>query len=75
MERQGKESSWRTVKFSLLTVGVALAAWLLYAQKDLFQTAIGYIVALGAALKAISNLFGTFKGRIGGSPKAPDAAL
>ena len=74
-ERQGKESSWRTVKFSLLTVGVALAAWLLYAQKDLFQTAIGYIVALGAALTAISNLFGTFKGRIGGAPKAPDAAL
>jgi hypothetical protein len=74
-ERQGKESSWRTVKVSLLTVGVALAAWLLYAQKDLFQTAIGYIVALGAALTAISNLFGTFKGRIGGAPKAPDAAV
>jgi hypothetical protein len=62
-ERERKESIWRTLKFSLITVVVALAVWLLYAQKDLFQTAIGYVVALGAAAAALSNLLGGFSGR------------
>jgi hypothetical protein len=73
-ERQGKESSWRTFKFSFVIVGVGLAMWLLYVQKDLFQSTIGYAVALGTAITAISNLFGAFKGRSGPAPKAPDAA-
>lgn len=71
-ERQGRESSWRTVKFSIITIAVTLAAWLLYAQKDLFQSAIGYVVAIGGAVAAISNLLGSFKGRPGTVPKAPD---
>ena len=73
-ERQGTQSSWRTVKFSFITAAVALAAWVLYAQKDLFQSAIGYVVTLGAAVTAISNLFGGLKGRSATVPKAPDAA-
>jgi len=55
-------------------IGVTLAGWLLYVQKDLFQTTIGYVVALGAAITAISNLFGAFKGRSGPAQKATYAA-
>jgi hypothetical protein len=73
-ERQRTQSSWRTVKFSFITAAVGLAAWLLYAQKDLFQSAIGYVVTLGAAVTAISNLLGGLIGRSGTVPKAPDAA-
>jgi len=73
-ERQEKESTWRTLKFSLLTIVIALAAWLLYAQKDLFQSAVGYVVALGAAVAAISNLLSPFSGRSGSAAKKPDAA-
>jgi hypothetical protein len=73
-EREGKESSWRTVRFSLVTIAFTLAVWLLYVQKDLFQAAIGYIVALGAAVAAISNLFGAFRGRPAAAPKGPDVA-
>jgi hypothetical protein len=74
-ERQGKESTWRTLKFSLITIVVSLAVWLLYAQKDLFQSAIGYVVALGAAVTALSNLIGPFSRRSGTAAKAPDAAM
>jgi hypothetical protein len=73
-EREGKESTWRTLKFSLITIVVALAVWLLYAQKDLFQSAIGYVVALGAAATAISNLLGPFGRRSGTAAKVSDAA-
>jgi hypothetical protein len=62
-EGQGAQSSWRSLKFSLIATAVALAAWLFYAQKDLFQSAIGYVVTLGAAATAIANFLGGFKGR------------
>src|SRR5262249_49401238 len=71
-EIQGKQSSWRTLKFSLIAIGVALAAWLFYAQKDLFQGAIGYVLTLGAALTAIANILGNFKSRAQSAPNAPD---
>jgi hypothetical protein len=73
-ERQGKQSSWRTVKFSLIATALALAAWLFYAQKDLFQGAVGYIVTLGGAVAAIANLLGNIRGRAGTPEKAPDTA-
>ena len=73
-ERQEKESSWRTVKFSLVTIAVTLAAWLLYVQKDLFHSAIGYVATLGSAVTAIYNLVGAVRGRSGAVPKAPDSS-
>jgi hypothetical protein len=45
-------------------------AWLFYAQKDLFQVSIGYMVTLGAAITAIANALAGFKGRLGAAPKA-----
>ena len=60
------------MKFSLITIAVTIAAWLLYVQKDLFQTTIGYVAALGAAGAALSNLVGAIRGRPGTVPKEPD---
>jgi len=71
-ERQGQQSSWRTLKFSLIAAIIGLAAWLFYAQKDLFQGAIGYVLTLGAAVTAIANVLGTIKGRSANAPKTPD---
>ena len=34
-----------------------------YAQKDLFQVSIGYVVTLGGAIAAIGNVLGGLKGR------------
>jgi hypothetical protein len=73
-ERQAKESSWRTLKFSLITAAVTLAAWLLYVQKDLFQSAIGYVVTIGAALTAVTNLVGAVRVRSGPAATAPDSS-
>jgi hypothetical protein len=73
-EQRAKQSTWRTVKFSLLSTAIALAAWLFYAQKDLFLGAIGYVVALGAAVTAVGNLIGGIRGRPGTPPQSPDAA-
>jgi len=71
-ERQGAQSSWRNLKFSLIATAVALAAWLFYAQKDLFQGALGYVLTLGAAVTAIANVLGSLKGRPAGVPKVPE---
>jgi hypothetical protein len=71
-EQQGAQSSWRSLKFALIATAVGLAAWLSYAQKDLFQGAIGYVLTLGAAVTAIGNIFGSIKGR---APKAPDTTV
>src|SRR5262249_23274093 len=62
-EQQGAQSSWRTVKISLIARVVGLAAWLLYAQKDLFQGAMAYILTLGAAITTIAKALGVFRGR------------
>jgi hypothetical protein len=70
-EQQGAQSSWRSLKFALIATAVGLAAWLSYAQKDLFQGAIGYVLTLGAAVTAIGNILGSIKGR---ATKAPDTA-
>jgi hypothetical protein len=71
-EQQGAQSSWRSLKFALIATAVGLAAWLSYAQKDLFQGAIGYVLTLGAAVTAIGNILGSIKGR---ASKAPDTAV
>jgi hypothetical protein len=62
-QKQEQESSWRSVRLALTTMFLVLAAWLLYAQKDLFQLSIGYIVTLGGAVTAVLNLLGSFKSK------------
>jgi hypothetical protein len=70
-EQQGQQSSWRSVKIVFIATAVGLACWLFYAQKDLFQVSIGYVVSFGAAATAIANVLSGFKGRAGSAPKAP----
>ena len=72
-EQVGAQSSWRTLKFGLVATAVALAAWLFYAQKDLFQGVMGYVLTLGAAVTAIANILGSLRGRLASAPKAPDS--
>ena len=62
-ERQGEQSSWRSLKIGLLATIVALTAWLFYAQKDLFTASVGYIVTIGGAITAITNALLNIKGR------------
>jgi len=71
-EMQGGQSSWRSLKIGLLATAVGLGAWLFYAQKDLFQGFIGYILSLGAAITAIANILGGLKGRASSAPKSTD---
>jgi hypothetical protein len=62
-QKQEDESSWRSVRLGLITMFVALSAWLLYAQKDLFQASIGYIVTIGGAVTAVLNVLGGAKSK------------
>jgi hypothetical protein len=73
-EQQSKQSSWNSLKIALLATAIGLGAWLFYAQKDLFQGVIGYILSLGAAVAAIANILGGLKGRAGSSTKSADTA-
>jgi hypothetical protein len=69
-ERQGRQSSWRSLKIVFIATAVGLAAWLFYAQKDLFQVSIGYIVTLGAAITAITNGLSGIRSRSANAAKA-----
>lgn len=68
-EQQGQQSSWRSVKIVFIATAVGLIAWLFYAQKDLFQVSIGYVVTLGAAVTAIANALSGMRGRSAAAPK------
>jgi hypothetical protein len=74
-EQQGKQSSWRSLKIGLLAAAIGLAAWLFYAQKDLFQGVLGYLLGLGAAVAAITNIVGGIKGRATTAPKITDTSV
>ena len=69
-ERQGQQSSWRSVKIVITATTVGLAAWLFYAQQDLFQVSIGYVVTIGAAITAIANALSGMRGRAAAALKA-----
>jgi hypothetical protein len=73
-EQQGKQSSWRSLKIGLLAAAIGLGAWLFYAQKDLFQGVLGYLLGLGAAVAAITNIVGGIKGRATTMPKVSDTS-
>ena len=73
-EQQSKQSSWSSLKIALLAAAIGLGAWLFYAQKDLFQGVIGYILSLGAAVAAIANILGGLKGRAGSSAKGAETS-
>jgi hypothetical protein len=71
-QQQSKQSSWNSLKIALLATAIGLGAWLFYAQKDLFQGVIGYILSLGAAVAAIANILGGLKGRAASSIKSAE---
>jgi hypothetical protein len=73
-EQQSRQSSWNSLKIALLATAIGLGAWLFYAQKDLFQGVIAYILSLGAGVAAIANIIGGLKGRAGGAIKSADSA-
>jgi len=73
-EQQSKQSSWNSLKIALLATAIGLGAWLFYAQKDLFQGVLGYILTLGAAVAAIGNILGGLKGRAGSLIKSTDSS-
>jgi hypothetical protein len=69
-ERQQQESLWQAFKLAMMTTLAGLFLWLLYAQKDLFQVSIGYMVAVGGALTAVVNFLSSVRGKapIAGKP-------
>jgi hypothetical protein len=73
-EQQSRQSSWNSLKIALLATAIGLGAWLFYAQKDLFQGVIGYVLSLGAGVAAIANILGGLKGRAGNSIKSADTS-
>lgn len=69
-ELRERESSWHSVKIGFWTLLMAGMVWILYAQRDLFQVSIGYVVTLTGAMTAVVNLLGSFRSRLS---RAPDA--
>jgi hypothetical protein len=63
-------SSWRSWRAALVTIFIGLAAWLLYAQKDLFQVTLTYILTLGGAITGVFNLLGGLTRKSDGGPKS-----
>jgi hypothetical protein len=62
-EREGDQSVWQFLKLSLLILGVAVGAWLLYTQQQFFNTIVAYVGALGAAAGVIFKLVGDLRGK------------
>ena len=70
-EQQQQQSLWQAFKLAMMTVLAGLFIWLLYAQKDLFQVSIGYMVAVGGALTAVVNFLGSIRGKAGMAAAKP----
>ena len=70
-ELRERESSWYSLKIGFWTLLTATVVWLLYAQRDLFQVSIGYVVTVAGALTAVVNVLGSFRGR---AARATDAS-
>jgi hypothetical protein len=62
-EQEQQASLWQAFKLAIMTTLAILFIWLLYAQKDLFQVSIGYMVAVGGALTAVVNFLSSVRGK------------
>jgi hypothetical protein len=60
-ERHDQQSTWRALRLFLTVIGIAAGIWLLYAQAELFQVGVGYVVAIGTLLTAVTGLLGRSK--------------
>ena len=73
-ESNDKQSTWRALRLFLIVVAIAAGMWLLYAQADLFQVGVGYVVAIGTLLTAVTGLLGRSKQAAPAEPSAPQQA-
>ena len=73
-EKNEKQSTWRALRLFLVVVAVAAGMWLLYAQAELFQVGVGYVVAIGTLLTAVTGLLGRSKQAAPAEPSAPQQA-
>jgi hypothetical protein len=60
-ERHEQQSTWRALRLFLAVIAIGAGIWLLYAQAELFQVGVGYIVAIGTLLTAVTGLLGRSK--------------
>jgi len=68
-EAEEDQSAWSAMKLGLTTAMLALGAWLLYTQQDVFQMGIGYVAAVGTAGGTILGLVRSIRGT--GAPAKP----
>jgi hypothetical protein len=59
--RQEQQSTWRALRLFLTVVAMGAGIWLLYAQAELFQIGVAYVVAIGTLLTAVTGLLGRSK--------------
>jgi hypothetical protein len=62
-KQEGEQSVWRSLKLVLLLLGGLTVAWLVYAQQQFFNAAIGYIGAIGAATGVVIKLIGDVRAK------------
>ncbi len=62
-EQEQSQSAWSAVKMGLGTALFLFGAWLVYAQQDTLQLAIGFLAALGTAGGTVLNLARTVTGK------------
>ena len=65
-EQDEKQSLWKALKLSMITAGVLVAGWLLYAQQEILNLSLGYMSAFAAAGGIIIKLLSDFRGRSAG---------
>jgi hypothetical protein len=70
-EKREQQSTWRALRLFLTVVAIGVGIWLLYAQAELFQVGVGYIVAIGTLLTAVTGLLGRSKQAVPAEPSAP----
>ena len=69
--RHEQQSTWRALRLFLTVVAIGAGIWLLYAQAELFQVGVGYVVAIGTLLTAVTGLLGRSKQAVPAEPSAP----
>lgn len=62
-KQEGEQSVWRSLKLVLFLVGGLMLAWLLYAQQQILNAAVGYVSAIGAATGIVIKLLGDLRGK------------
>jgi hypothetical protein len=70
-ERNEQQSTWRALRLFLTVIAIGAGMWLLYAQAELFQVGVGYVVAIGTLLTAVTGLLGRSKQAAPAEPRTP----